>query len=110
MPKDPAPPWRRGPIVTPTGSDLTEEPEDEDPDAGGTEWMGGALSPSAAAAAQLPAEAALARPITFKERYYYDKFGMSVGMGIREDDAVLRQLIQSYVEALQWVMLYYYRG
>ena len=30
MPKDPAPPWRKGPIVTPTGSDLTEEPADDD--------------------------------------------------------------------------------
>ena len=50
------------------------------------------------------------RRVSFKERYYFDKLGVSTGMGIAEDDAVLRQLLQSYVEALQWVMLYYYRG
>ena len=68
---------------------------------------GVAAEAAAAAAAGVPAPPLA---VTFKQRYYFDKFGVSSGLGIAEDDAVLRQLLQSYVEALQWVMLYYYRG
>ena len=35
---------------------------------------------------------------------------MAVGRGLPDDDAVLAALVRSFAEALQWVMLYYYRG
>ena len=46
----------------------------------------------------------------FKGRYYLDKFGITYQRGSAQDDAVLEKVVQCYVEALQWVLLYYYRG
>lgn len=36
--------------------------------------------------------------------------GITYKRGVEADDAVLRQVVHSFLEALQWVMLYYYRG
>jgi hypothetical protein len=44
-----------------------------------------------------------------KKQYYQDKFGITYGEGSVQDEAVLFQVVQSFVEALQWVMLYYSR-
>lgn len=49
-------------------------------------------------------------PFSYKARYYWDKFGITYKRGVAADDAVLRQVVHSFVEALQWVMLYYFRG
>jgi 5'-3' exonuclease len=54
--------------------------------------------------------ATLEGPASFKERYYKEKFGISYRRGIAADDAVLQQVVHSFVEALQWVLLYYFRG
>jgi 5'-3' exonuclease len=48
--------------------------------------------------------------VSIKERYYLEKLGVTYQRGIPSDEAVLKQVVQSYVEALQWVMLYYFRG
>jgi 5'-3' exoribonuclease 1 len=41
----------------------------------------------------------------WKDNYYQDKFGW--GLGNEEE---LRKLTENYVEGLQWVLYYYYRG
>ena len=48
--------------------------------------------------------------LNYKARYYWEKFGITYKRGIAADDAVLRQVVHSFIEALQWVMLYYFRG
>jgi 5'-3' exoribonuclease 1 len=60
------------------------------------------------AAAEASATADLA--LTFKTRYYMEKLGITYRQGSSEDDRILGRLIHSYAEALQWVLLYYYRG
>lgn len=44
----------------------------------------------------------------FKAKYYLEKFG--IGPGIPRTEEVMRLLVASFAEALQWVMLYYYQG
>lgn len=46
----------------------------------------------------------------FKGRYYLEKFGISYQRGSAADAAVLSRIVRSYAEALQWTMLYYFRG
>ncbi|KAL4452283.1 hypothetical protein ABPG75_007945 [Micractinium tetrahymenae] len=43
----------------------------------------------------------------WRERYYEDKFGLPPGP---QQQAMIRQLVRSYVEGLVWVMRYYYDG
>eukprot|EP01138_Halocafeteria_seosinensis_P005034 gb/GECG01005147.1/.p1 GENE.gb/GECG01005147.1/~~gb/GECG01005147.1/.p1 ORF type:complete len:1649 (+),score=221.87 gb/GECG01005147.1/:1-4947(+) len=43
-----------------------------------------------------------------KGQYYLDKFG--IGPGIPGSSSLKQKLVQSFAEALQWVMYYYYRG
>lgn len=42
---------------------------------------------------------------TWKDKYYKNKFGWG-----RENDTEMRNLTENYVQGLQWVLLYYYRG
>ncbi|QIX01566.1 hypothetical protein AMS68_007083 [Peltaster fructicola] len=42
---------------------------------------------------------------TWKDKYYVDKFGWGT-----DDTAQLRTLTENYVQGLQWVLFYYYRG
>ncbi|CAK9008448.1 5'-3' exoribonuclease 1 (Strand-exchange protein 1 homolog) [Durusdinium trenchii] len=42
---------------------------------------------------------------SFKEKYYGEKFGVTVA-----DRSVLDQLVLSYIEGIQWCYLYYYQG
>ena len=39
-----------------------------------------------------------------------EKFGITYKRGVRGDDAILAAITKSFIEALQWTMLYYYRG
>ena len=41
----------------------------------------------------------------WKNKYYQEKFGWGV-----ENDLEIRKLTQNYVQGLQWVLYYYYRG
>jgi 5'-3' exoribonuclease 1 len=41
----------------------------------------------------------------WKDRYYNDKFGWGL-----DDDAAMKDLTETYVQGLQWVLYYYYRG
>lgn len=64
-------------------------------------------------AAKAASSAAVPESLSFalKSRYYKDKFGIGFGpVASKEDGELLRALVQSYAEALQWVMLYYFRG
>jgi 5'-3' exonuclease len=60
--------------------------------------------------AQIEIEPFVLEENDFKGRYYLDKFGITYERGSTQDDLVLERIVQSYVEALQWVLLYYYRG
>ena len=73
---------------------------------GGTRQGGGGSARALGSSIAPPA----APSVSFKERYYFEKFGIAYGRGFAEDDLVLASLVRSFAEALQWVMLYYYRG
>ena len=96
-----------------SGSSAEEElssAAEEDPAAGSGEGVGGGVGGGDDDDSDGEAPAFVLDADDFKGRYYLDKFGVTYKRGSERDDAVVQMVVQHFAEALQWVMLYYYRG